>query len=467
MEDTPFWAEAYHGHTWIHPAALVLLGIAVVLLFIVPRMYTLWPVIFIGCFVAPAQRIVVFGMDWTLLRLTLLAGLLRALVLIVQLRRAPRWHRIDTWLVLWLSSGVLIYCVREPSMDSLNNRLGWAFEYAAAYFLVRTAVVTWKDVRSLFCCFAFMSLPVAIAFINEQLTRYNVFGLMGGVELITREREGRLRCQGAFAHPILAGTYWAVVLPLIAALFWQHSVRFKFMAAIGIASTLTIVAACASSGPVASVLAAVIAGLLLTVRAHFRYIRMGTVAVLTLLHLVMEAPVWHLVARIDIVGGSTGWHRFNLIDQWIRNTDNWFLVGTTSTATWAAIPVFDITNQYVLEAIRGGALTLFLFLGFLWCTFSTLGRTARRLERTDHRLQAGLCWALGVSMFVHAVSWLAVSYFGQILVLTVMVPALAANVAQQAECTDSSSRTRAAGPVRSTRHTLATSQQQHGASSSQ
>lgn len=439
-EPTPFWAEAYHGHTWIHPAALVLLGVAVVMLFVVPRAYTLWPVIFIGCFVAPAQRIVVFGMDWTILRLTLLAGLLRAVVLIMQMRRPPRWHRIDTWLVLWLTSGVLVYMVREPSVASLNNRLGWAFEYAAAYFLVRTAVVTWKDVRSLFCCFAFMSLPVAVAFANEQLTRYNVFGLMGGVELITREREGRLRCQGAFAHPILAGTYWAVVLPFIAVLFWQRSFRYKALAAIGVVSALTIVAACASSGPVASVLAAAVAALLLLVRAHFTYIRIGTVAVLTLLHLVMEAPVWHLVARIDIVGGSTGWHRFNLIDQWIRNADNWFLIGTSSTSTWAAIPVVDITNQYVLEAIRGGALSLFMFVGFLWAAFSTLGRTARRLERAEHRLEAGLCWAVGVSLFVHATSWLAVSYFGQILVLTVLVPALAANISQIAD--------RAATPVK-------------------
>ena len=41
---------------------------------------------------------------------------------------------------------------------------------------------------------------------------------MGGVPEITVVREGRLRCQGAFAHPILAGCFWAEQLPLIAAL---------------------------------------------------------------------------------------------------------------------------------------------------------------------------------------------------------------------------------------------------------
>lgn len=432
MQETPFWLEAYHGATWIHPAALVMLGIAVVLLFTLPRSFVLWPVIFIGCFVAPAQRVVVLDMDWTILRLTLLAGLVRALVLAAQAGRLPRWHRIDSWLALWLLSGIIVYCIREPTTAALNNRLGWAFEYSAAYFLVRTVVTTWRDARLVCYCFAFMALPVAVAFINEQLTRYNVFGLMGGVELITREREGRLRCQGAFAHPILAGTYWAVVLPLIAYLLWQPHARAKLLACAGVIAALTIVAACASSGPVASVLAAIVAALLLFVRSYFRYIRIATVALLTMLHFAMEAPVWHLVARIDIVGGSTGWHRFNLIDQWIRNTHDWFVVGTSSTATWAAIPVVDITNQYVLEAIRGGALSLFMFLGFVWSTFATLGRTARALEVRRDRLAAGLCWALGVAMFVHAVSWIAVSYFGQILFLTALIPAMAANVSQMA-----------------------------------
>ncbi len=432
MEDTQFWDQAYFGTTWIHPAALILLAAGVVLLFAVRSAYILWPVILIGCFVAPAQRIVLFGMDWTILRLTLLAGLLRALLLIAQTQRLPRWHRIDTWLILWLCSGVLIYLIREPSIATLNNRLGWAFDYFAAYFLARMAVTSWRSLRLLFCCFAIMSLPVAIAFINEQFTQYNVFGLMGGVELITREREGRLRCQGAFAHPILAGTYWAVALPLIASLFWHRGATFKVLAVAGSVAALTIIATCASSGPVVSVLAGVVAAALLFLRAHFAFIRIAVILTLACLHLVMEAPVWHLIARIDIVGGSTGWHRFNVIDQWLRNTDSWFLIGTSSTASWATIPVYDITNQYVLEAVRGGAITLFLFIGFLWDTFATLGRTARHLEQATFRLHAGMCWALGVAMFVHAISWLGVNYFGQILVLTVLIPALTVNVSQMA-----------------------------------
>lgn len=435
-DSQPFWLEEYMGTTWIHPAALAMLGIAVVLMFTLPRTYVLWPVIFVGCFVAPAQRIVVLDMDWTILRLTLLAAIARALLLIVQDGRLPRWHRLDTWLTFWILSGILIHIVRDPS--SIANRLGWGFDYVAAYLLVRVAVRTWRDVRSVFICFGIMSVPVAVAFINEQLTSYNVFGLMGGVELITRVREGRLRCQGAFAHPILAGTYWAVALPLIASLFWHRALRLKLLATLGVVSALTIVVMCASSGPVASVIAALVGAALLSVRARFGYIRIATVAALVTLHFAMKAPVWHLVARIDIVGGSTGWHRFNLIDQCIRHTSDWFLLGAHSTAGWDPHqPVLDVTNQYVLEALRGGALTLFMFLGFTWCAFATIGRTARTLERTGRSLQAGVCWALGVAMFAQAISWLGVSYFGQILVLTVLIPGLAANAAQLAHKTAS------------------------------
>src|SRR5690606_35641170 len=108
-------------------------------------------------------------------------------------------------------------------------------------------------------------------------------------------------------------------------------------------------------------------------------------------------------SRIDIVGGSTGWHRYNLFDQWIRNFDNWFLMGTSSTATWSARPVSDITNQYVLEAMRGGLFTLVMFIGFISATFIAVGRSARAVDRRGHKAEFAMVWAVGAAMFVHCV----------------------------------------------------------------
>ena len=37
------------------------------------------------------------------------------------------------------------------------------------------------------------------------------------------------------------------------------------------------------------------------------------------LHMVMKTPVWHLISRIDIAGGSSSYHRYELVDQCIRH----------------------------------------------------------------------------------------------------------------------------------------------------
>jgi hypothetical protein len=116
-----------------------------------------------------------------------------------------------------------------------------------------------------------------------------------------------------------------------------------------------------------------------------------------------------LISRIDLVGGSTGWHRYHLIDGAIRNINEWALVGTMSTAHWGW-GLQDVTNQYVLEGVRGGMLTLALFLLTLWLGFRQVGIAWRA---APSREALNWAWAIGVSLFVHAASFMAVSYFGQ------------------------------------------------------
>ena len=98
-------------------------------------------------------------------------------------------------------------------------------------------------------------IPVAAAMVYENLAFRNVFAVFGGVPEIPQIREGRIRSQGPFAHPILAGTVGAVCLPL-ALVLWS---RYRREAWIGIVTCLVIVFFSASSGPILSVLAVVVA----------------------------------------------------------------------------------------------------------------------------------------------------------------------------------------------------------------
>ena len=81
-----------------------------------------------------------------------------------------------------------------------------------------------------------------------------------------------------------------------------------------------------------------------------------------------KAPARALLNRIDIVGGSTGYHRYILVDEFIRRFGEWMLVGTKTTVTWG-LGLFDLTNQYVVVGVDGGILSLTLFLVVIFMLF--------------------------------------------------------------------------------------------------
>ena len=71
------------------------------------------------------------------------------------------------------------------------------------------------------------------------------------------ERDGRFRAEGPFLQPILAGTFGATLFPLLVGL-WRNGGRGKWLMLGGIAGSLIITIASASSGPLLTFVAAVI-----------------------------------------------------------------------------------------------------------------------------------------------------------------------------------------------------------------
>jgi hypothetical protein len=131
--------------------------------------------------------------------------------------------------------------------------------------------------------------------------------------------------------------------------------------------------------------------------------------------MVMNKPVWHLIARIDLTGGSSSWHRFSIMDATINNFSQWWLLGEDNPMSWGVWEMRDITNQYILEGLRGGLLSLALFLGVLVVGFSMVGKTIKQFEHDPNRRFTS--WCIGNGLFVHVVTFFGVSYFGQITML--------------------------------------------------
>lgn len=413
--------EDIGNETLLHPAGLLsvlFLGILVVL---VPRRFAILPMVVLACFIPSAQRLVVAGLDFDLLRILVLFGWFRLMVR--KELSGYGWNRLDSLVMAWMTCGTVVYVLQHGSFGALVNRLGWMFDGCGMYFFCRCVIREWADLERVGWCFAIVSLPVAMAFLLEQFTGRNVFSVFGGVPATTWVREGRLRCQGAFAHAILAGSFWASVLPIMLALWWQGR---RWLVSTGAVAVIVIIFTCASSTPVLGVGFVMVGMALYPLRHHLRPIRWGSLACLVLLHLVMKQPVWHLMARVSAVGGSTGWHRFKIMDATIHNADKWLLLGEPNPMSWGVSNMSDVTNQYILEALRGGLLTLLLFIAMLGVAFGMVGQSIRAFEKVKARQL--FVWCLGVALFVHVGTFFGVSYFGQIIMLVYLTLAMVGSI---------------------------------------
>jgi hypothetical protein len=417
-----FGQAEYFGVTTLHPVGLAALVAFALLLFVLPRRYAAIPLLAMAALIPTAQRIVVLDLDFTYLRVLLLCGTFR--VLLRGEARAFVWRPIDKVFVAWCLVSFAMPLFRGDTLG-LVTRCGYFYDAIGTYFLFRFLVRNWDDVQRLASAAALLSIPLALAFLVENSTQHNIFSVFGGVPEITVVREGRLRCQGPYSHAILAGCFWAVLLPLVAVRWW-HGPRGRIEATLGVASSVVMIACCASSTPVGGAAAALIGGLTFYLRRHMRCVRWTVLLSLVGLHMVMKAPVWHLISRVSAVGGSTGWHRYHLIDEAIRRFPEWALLGTNSTAHWGE-GLFDVTNQFVMQAVVGGLLNLVLFVTLLALCFQAVGRLWRSFS--DDAATVALAWALGVSIFVHISNFIGVTYFGQTTMLLYMIPALLGSLA--------------------------------------
>ncbi|WGL18227.1 hypothetical protein PVT68_08010 [Microbulbifer bruguierae] len=419
-----FGGALWVDHTVVHPLGLAALLVALGALFVLPRRYHLLPLILIAVALPGAQRIVLLSLDFTFVRIMILATLFAAMVH-GQLR-AIRWGLPDTLIAIATLWSLLATAVLSGGLAGVVTGAGSAIDTLGAYLLGRAYLRSFQDLRRLLLCFALLSLPMLALFVLEQLSGHNLFAIFGGVPEETIVRSGRLRAQGPFPHPIMAGVCWATILPCLVAL-WQGKTGARVLIAAGITCMPLIVLATASSTPVVALMCGYLGLALYAWRRYMRPLFMGMAVVLLLMQLSMEMSVWHLMARIDVVGGSTGWHRYNLIQQAINHFGEWWAFGTNATGHWGW-GLQDITNQYVLEGVAGGMVQMLLFMAFLLVLFLRIGHA----QRTATSLaESRLWWGMAVALFVHCVSFLAVSYFGQMVCIFYLFAGAVAAVSER------------------------------------
>ncbi|MGC1274995.1 MAG: hypothetical protein WBC44_14920 [Planctomycetaceae bacterium] len=363
------------------------------------------------CFVSDGQRLSIAGLDFTPIRMLIAVGALR--VLARSEYSQLKWQTIDSMFVCYVFWGYAAYALRyEFEFSALVRRAGEMYTYTGTYFLCRCWLRNGDDVAAFAKAFAILAIPSGLFFAAEWMTGRNIFSIFGGVPEITGTRDGRLRCRGPFPHAILAGCFWAGACPLIASLLWRKT-SDRLIALAGLAGAMLVIASCASSTPLLALAAMIFAAGLYRVRGQLRAIQIGVIVALVVIHFARTKPVWHLLGRINVVGGSTGHHRYLLIDNAIKHFDEWGLVGTKATAHWGH-QMFDVTNQFLLEGVRGGIVAMLLFTTVLLLAFRKIGGAVRHDKRRPSDFAT---WLVGSALFGHSAIFFSVAYFGQVPVI--------------------------------------------------
>lgn len=413
-----FGTREFFNQTTVHPIGLAVLGSLSLVTLLATRRYLLLPLLILACVVPQGQRVVVAGLDFNFIRIMLLVGIARIFMRAEWVHIKPK--ALDKIVVAWVVIGAIGNIMQVGAFSAVVFRLGLAFDVLGIYFMCRVAFRDWKDVDRATTCLALMACVSFFFFLVEKRTGRNMFAIMGGVPAFTGMREGKLRTQGPFVHAILAGCFWAVLLPMVAAKVLRRDPWQRAVGIVGGLAILSIVLFCSSSTPLIVLGCNGLGCLVYFFRRHMRLIRWGAFLGLFSLHLYMKQPVWHLIARIDVVGGSTGYHRYKLIQSSIDNFQEWWVCGIPSTAHWGYF-MFDITNQYVLEGVRSGFVAMLAFIWVLVYAYKHVGETLPHVQRNPYL--SLLSWSLGVSIFSHMNVFLAVSisHSGQSLLAILFV----------------------------------------------
>src|ERR1043166_4423958 len=277
-----------------NPIAVGLLLVLACLTWSLPRRLAICPLLIMTCLLPLGQDFVVAGLHFQFFRILLLVGMAR--IVLKGEAAQIEWCGVDKIFAWWAAVSVILGALSKPSTELLVNRLGDFYNAVGCYVFVRCLITDFEVVVLSVRTLAMLSLPVAALMIVEKTTTHNLLSVFGGVPEITFVRDGHLRCQGAFRHPILAGTFGATQVPLFAAL-WFYSREHRWLALLGMVSGLIIVFTASTSGALMALFVGMGGLALWKWRDHMRLIRRVSVVALIGLTLVMNAPVWYLFAR--------------------------------------------------------------------------------------------------------------------------------------------------------------------------
>jgi hypothetical protein len=340
--------------------------------------------------------------------------------------RFVRKSAVDRLMVAWVVMAVLTYTVLCSSMDAFKNRLGFAMDTLGVYLVARCLCREYGDILVVLKLLVMLGWGVTASIIYEKSTGTNPFASLGGVPFITEVRDGQLRAQGPFPHALLAGFFGAYLLPISLGLKWAAHPPGKFLWMSGMICSVVITFCTACSGPILALAVGLGVALFWRWRSHAGKMFYAGIVLLGCLQLVMKSPVWSLLGRIKIFGGSSAYHRYAILDEALNHLGEWWLIGCQSTEHWGYV-MWDITNGYLKQGVQGGLVTMVLFIAVIVMAF----RLLRRIYSLTWDEQASrLAWALCAALAGQSAAFLGMNVWGAARFIFILNLALIATLHQ-------------------------------------
>lgn len=390
----------------LNPLVAVGMLIVISLIFTTPREKGITPFL-IACFTIPLGQVVVLGgLHFTVLRIIIIAGLIR------RARLGGSWtgkfpggfNPVDRMVVLWTVSLQTILSIEWMEMQAFIHNLGDFLDIFGGYLVVRFFISDGEAVRRTIKTLAVVCIIQGVCMLNEQISHVNVFGYIGGIGPGLTIREGKIRSEGVLGC-ISAGAFAGASVPLFLWLWTER--KSRMLAGLALIGATTMVFTSNSSTSLLALLASLLGLAFWPLRKQMRLIRMGFAVTLLALHLAMKAPVWALIARVDVTGSSSGYHRYELVDNCIRHFSQWWLLGYKDYNLWGFC-MFDLCNQFVVQAVCGGLLALVAYIAIISRSFGALGNARKKVE--GDRRQEWLLWCLGDALFSVVVAHFGINY---------------------------------------------------------
>jgi len=391
-------------------ALFIVLGLAILVL---PRKLLIIPFLSGVFLIWLGAQFYVVGVHWLVLRILILLTLVRFAVYrpkdqLDRSRIIGGFTEVDrAFLFCVLAQAICVVLLFQKS-DAVVNQIGFLIDFVGGYLVLRFLIRDQSDVYRALKWLAVLSFILAIGMVIEQLKLVNIFALLAGIAKSPDIREGKIRSQGVFQHSIPAGTVAATWIPLFLMLF--RNGKSKFIAVVGLISATIMVYTSQSSTPLLAFAAGFLGLAFWYVRDKMRAVRWGMVLAIIGLALVMKAPVWFIIAHIDLTGGSSGYHRAILVDQFFRHFWDWWLMGVKDTAPWGW-DLWDVQNQYIAVGETGGLIGFALFVSLVVRCYKRLGNARKKV--TGSKDQEWIFWFIACSFFANTLAFIGVNFFDQ------------------------------------------------------